>query len=265
MTHGSAPMLGEKHRLRFEKSGHLRLLSHLDLLRSVERLCRRVEIRFKTTQGFHPAPRIVIAMALPLGVVGRHEVMEIELQSPLESSALSERLNTTSPNGLRFLSAYSVATNVTAAVRRAIYKLEISENDFAIASDAVPTLLSEEKVWAARQKPKPRQINIRPYIRDIIVEPRHLTFDFWVTPTGTARADELIALLGLPSPYVNGAALERSDLELHDEVYDGLPDAPPAGTPELKPLNTPQGALPCKIEPATLATWGMSPNGPVVE
>src|SRR5262245_58560399 len=101
-------MPGEKHRLRFKKGGDLRFLSHLDLLRSVERLCRRAAVPFKSTEGFHPAPRIVFALALPLGVSGRNEVLEIELTETLETDVLLDRMAKQSPNGLQFLNGYSV-------------------------------------------------------------------------------------------------------------------------------------------------------------
>ena len=52
-------MLGDKFRLRFEKAGVLRLLSHHDLMRVLERMLRRAGLPFKSTAGFHPGPRIV--------------------------------------------------------------------------------------------------------------------------------------------------------------------------------------------------------------
>jgi hypothetical protein len=85
-----------------------------------------------------------------------------------------------------------------------------------------------------------------------------------VTPYGTARSDELIDLLGLPSQYDTGALIERIDLELHDETYSGMFDSPPEDQPELKPLDISPDAWSDEPKPAA-ATWGLSPNGPVVE
>ena len=63
-------MLGDKLRFRFAKTGTLRLLSHHDLMRCLERMLRRADLPFKSTAGFHPGPRVVFALSLPLGVVG---------------------------------------------------------------------------------------------------------------------------------------------------------------------------------------------------
>jgi len=67
----------DKVRIRFRKSGDLRLVSHLDLMRSLERLLRRAMLPFRRTEGFHPTPRLVLAQSLPLGVVGHNEVLEL--------------------------------------------------------------------------------------------------------------------------------------------------------------------------------------------
>src|SRR3954468_2552175 len=73
-----------RYRLRFQKAGDLRLVSHHDLMHVLERLMRRAEIPFAQTQGFHPQPKMTFALSLALGVVGRAEVLELELTRPLD-------------------------------------------------------------------------------------------------------------------------------------------------------------------------------------
>ena len=65
------PVARDKVRIRFRKDGSLRLLSHHDLLRTFERMLRRANLPYHRTQGFHPHPRLVFALSLPLGVIGR--------------------------------------------------------------------------------------------------------------------------------------------------------------------------------------------------
>src|SRR5439155_20976241 len=67
-----------KVRLRFRKGGDLRLVSHHDLMRCFERMLRRAGLPYRSTAGFNPKPRLVFASALPLGVVGCEEVVELE-------------------------------------------------------------------------------------------------------------------------------------------------------------------------------------------
>src|SRR5579871_5404355 len=82
----------DKVRLRFRKGGPLRLLSHHDLMRTFERMLRRAALPFRRTQGFHPKPRLVFALSLPLGVVGGDEVVELELDQVLPPEEIHERL-----------------------------------------------------------------------------------------------------------------------------------------------------------------------------
>src|SRR5919112_1889803 len=95
-------MTGDKFRFRFSKSGTLRLVSHHDLMRCGERMLRRAAVPFKSTNGFHPTPRLVFALSLPLGVVGRDEGGELELTEPRDADETLARLAAQAPDGLAF-------------------------------------------------------------------------------------------------------------------------------------------------------------------
>src|SRR6185295_4770223 len=96
-------MIGDKLRIRFTKTGTLRLLSHHDLMRCTERMLRRADLPFKSTAGFHPGPRVVFALSLPLGAEGLDEVVEIEFTRELEVEDVLARLNAQAPEGLQLL------------------------------------------------------------------------------------------------------------------------------------------------------------------
>jgi radical SAM-linked protein len=258
-------MVGEKIRFRFEKAGDLRLLSHHDLMRCVERMLRRAHVPVRFSQGFHPAPRVVFALSLPLGVVGRNEVVELELTESLAAEDVRTRLNEQAPAGLTFTAARPVERRACAMPRRAVYRLPLPADRVNPTRAAADELLAREKLWAARVRPTPRRVNVRPYVRRVVIEGGCLLLDVWVTQSGTARADELLRTLGLDDVPETGAVLERSELEIHDETPPGQPDTPPSGPPERAPLEYAPAATAGGEEPAAAATWGLSPNGPVVE
>jgi hypothetical protein len=98
-----------------------------------------------------------------------------------------------------------------------------------------------------------------------------LLLDLWVTQTGTARADELVGLLGLGDLLDAGAVLERTTVEIRDELpaSPDPADGPPDGPAESLPLDPAATAAPARgadepHQPAG-AHWGASPGGPVVE
>ena len=57
-------------RIRFRKSGDLRLIGHRDLVRAWERAFRRAALPLGMSEGFHPKPRMSIPAALGLGIEG---------------------------------------------------------------------------------------------------------------------------------------------------------------------------------------------------
>ena len=287
-------MVGDKHRLRFTKADALRLLSHHDLMRCCERMLRRAQLPFRMTAGFHPTPRWVFALSLPLGVVGRDEVVELEMTEPMDSDEVLRRLREQAPAGLTFHRCDVVPLKATAVPRRVEYRLllacgspvvvvgraESSKPDAPAGAmsgfakpqpdlqDAVTALLAESAVWLDKSHPKPRRVNVRPYIRGIAVTADAVALDLWVTQQGSVRAEDLLRRLGLGDLLAAGAVLERTHVELHDEVPPGAPDAPPSGPPETLPLTHPPAAVAGEDDPhpaPTAGTWGLSPAGPVVE
>jgi radical SAM-linked protein len=232
-------MLGDKFRLRFEKVGVLRLLSHHDLMRVLERMLRRAGLPFKSTAGFHPGPRVVFAQSLPLGVAGLDEVVELELTEPREAADVLAGLNAQAPAGLRFRRAAVVPMKTTAMPRRIVYEFPLPPDRAAAAAAACGRLVAAAAVWVDRFRPSPKGLNIRPYLRAAGVRDDVLSLDLWVTTTGTARADELLRLIGVDDLLDAGHVLSRTTVELRDEAAPppDPADTPPDGPADTRPLD----------------------------
>lgn len=211
-------MVRDKFRIRFRKSGDLRLVSHHDLMRTFERLLRRAGIPFHSTSGFNPKPRLVFALSLGLGIVGCAEVAELELDEELDPVELRSRLQMQAPAGLEFLEVRRVEPKASAQVRRVTYRIAIPENQSSAVRVRAAALLAATEVMVERSRPQPRRLDVRPYLHDLRVLPGTLELELTVTPTGTARPDELLEQLGLGDLLAGGAVLERAKLELHDEI-----------------------------------------------
>jgi radical SAM-linked protein len=218
----------DKVRIRFRKSGPLRLLSHHDLMRTFERLLRRSELPFHRSQGFHPKPRLIFALSLPLGVVGCEEVVELELAEVLSLEDIHVRLTRQSPPGLEILSVHRIAPKVNAQVCRLAYALPVPAERLPDLGSRIAEVLSAQECWIDRHRPHSRQagrrLNVRPFLVDLLIhQPRgpfesaKLEMLLCLTSTGTARPEEVLGLLGLNDLLDAGAVLERSRLELKDE------------------------------------------------
>jgi radical SAM-linked protein len=248
----------DKQRIRFSKSGGLRLVSHLDLMRCMERLLRRASLPFRMTEGFHPAPRLVLAQSLPLGVVGLAEVVELELTEEIEPDEVLRRMRTQSPPGLEFLSARRIPLKTTARPWRAGYRIPIFDPPTELDSRC-HVLLQSTEVWSSRERPKPREFNIRPYVDLLAVREQELTMSLWLTQEGSARADEVARAVGLVDPPL----IERTSLELLDEITPEMAARTPKIEPQTRPWNRNLPPEPMPAVPREM--WGATANGPVVE
>ena len=66
-------------RITFAKQGRLALLSHLEVARAIERAVRRAQLPFAVSQGFSPHMKIAFGAALPVGVGGTREMVDLQL------------------------------------------------------------------------------------------------------------------------------------------------------------------------------------------
>jgi radical SAM-linked protein len=218
-------MVRHKVRIRFRKAGALRLISHHDLMRCFERMLRRAALPFHSTQGFNPRPRLVFALSLPLGIVGREEVVELELTEPIPPSEVRERLTRQAPAGLDILDIKPIAPKTVGQVQRVCYRLPLPAERRAGLPERAAALLAAPECWVLRTRPEPRRLDVRPYLNAIRILSDALELDLRVTPTGTTRPDEVLALLGVDDLLAAGSVLERSRLELHDESEHAEPPA----------------------------------------
>jgi len=96
------------YRLLFSKQGKAIWISHLDLMRALQRSFRRAGLLLKHSQGFTPHPALSLAMPLSVGVSSECEIAEFELAEPpaVPVEKIAELLNPVLPEGLCVLRSY---------------------------------------------------------------------------------------------------------------------------------------------------------------
>jgi radical SAM-linked protein len=211
-------MAYSKIRIRFEKSGDLRLISHHDLMRCFERMLRRADLPMHWTKGFNPHPRLSIAAPLPLGIVGSEEVVEVELEGELTLDAIQERLIRVAPQGLRILRLVAVAPKATAQVRRVGYRVDVPPPWRVDLPTRIRALRELPVCWVERTRPKPRRFDLKPFLESLHFDGAALDVILKVTPTGGVRPEEVLQALGLGDLITDGVVFHRYLLELNDEV-----------------------------------------------
>ena len=203
-------------RLRFAKRGALRLVSHHDLMRCLERMLRRAALPVAHTKGFNPRPKATFALALALGIEGRREVLDLELDEPMEPEEVLLRLRAEAPPGFDFFAAEAIGPGRAARVEAASYRLAIPEDRRDEARGAVADLLSLASRPYTRHRPdRTVELDLRPFVLGAgLDDDGVLELRLKVSSDGSARPEEVIDALGLRDLTARGAILCRDDVEL---------------------------------------------------
>ena len=95
-------------RLLFEKTGNAVWMSHLDLMRLMQRAFKRADLPLKHTQGFNPRPSVSIALPLSVGVESKCELLDFDLDGQAVSyEEMKQRLNAALVDGVKVLDVYA--------------------------------------------------------------------------------------------------------------------------------------------------------------
>ncbi len=117
------------YRCEYAKSGKAKYLSHLDLIRTIERSFRRANIPVNFSKGFHPKMLISYCPALPLGMEGKREILEFNTDYVLEEEEFLKEINKFLPQGIQFLSLKEISpeNKLAKSIKGFLYSLKINE------------------------------------------------------------------------------------------------------------------------------------------
>lgn len=93
-------------RLRLSKTGKAIYISHLDLMRTMQRAFLRADMPLKYSEGYNPHAQISFALPLSLGTASVCELMDFKLNGFMALSEISFRLNRVLPEGIRITEVY---------------------------------------------------------------------------------------------------------------------------------------------------------------
>jgi radical SAM-linked protein len=205
MTNAQDPR--KRFRLRFAKAEALKYISHLDLARTWERVFRRAGLPVAYSKGFNPRPRFQIAAALPVGVIGWAEYLDVWLTVPLICEEVLSRLQPALPPGLKVLDAEEVelrAPALQSQMREADYRAVVqSREPLDAVRTRVEALLHAPTVLLKRHhKGRLQTYDLRPLIQRVTVESGQdgelvLSMRLQASPDGAGRPDAVLEVLGL--------------------------------------------------------------------
>ena len=164
-----------KIRIKFTKTGSIRYIGHLDVMRYFQKLNRRANIDVKYSAGF--SPHQIMSFAAPLGVghISFGEYFDIETKGILTPLEIKEQLNAVMVPGVRIANVIELpegAKNAMASVAAARYFVEpkdtvLSKPDFEVKKDE---FLNQDEILVTKQTKKQElTMDIKPHIYEWIV------------------------------------------------------------------------------------------------
>ena len=162
-----SPELTKKYRITFRKTGSLRHLGHLEVVRMFIRAFRRAELKMSYSNGFHPMPKISFYSALPVGTASLKEVMDIKLIVREDVHGIQRKLSRQLPKEMDIVQITEVPVSGK--------KLRLKESQFLITAagikfkkDSISRFLKSEKFPVVKvDKKGEHEIDARPLVSSL--------------------------------------------------------------------------------------------------
>ncbi len=163
----------EKLRLRFSKTGRAVYLSHLDLMRTMQRAFLRAGYPLKYSEGFNPHPQISILLPLSVGCASVCELMDFQLVEDVDLAEIPARLTAVMPEGIAAQEAYPAEIKSRFLKwLRVTGRYEYDTRDLAEMAEALRVFYARESIVITRKTKRGMgEMDIRPAIRELTVTP----------------------------------------------------------------------------------------------
>ncbi len=192
-------------RVQFEKTGLMKFLSHLDLVRLLERALRRSNLPISYTGGFHPLPRVQIALALPLGIEAYGEWMDIHFSELIQPSQLIDILQKKLPEGFKLLNASIIpldTCSLSQSLDSAHWSFKLSTKSLPEPTlkqwlEAIENLRnSKELIWLDQDKKgRPRKRDFRSSLKSIDLKTKIVGEKLLSSRPASSIGIELVSLI----------------------------------------------------------------------
>ncbi|MCI6278161.1 MAG: TIGR03936 family radical SAM-associated protein [Clostridium sp.] len=161
--------------IKFSKEDSIKFISHLDLMRTIQKIIRRADLPVEYSKGFNPHMSLSLAQPLSVGMSSKGEYMDLVLVEDLNEEFIKEKINENAPMTIRIIEVSKVIQFTEkkvppsmALIDRANYSVKLPVEDGCAAEKSLTALL-EKSSWVTIKKSKKgeREIDIRPLIKDI--------------------------------------------------------------------------------------------------
>lgn len=176
LTLKKGSVLKVRYVIKFTKESSIKFISHLDLMRTIQRVIRRADFPMEYSKGFNPHMAMSIAQPLSVGVYSDAEYMDIVLVEELSEEEVINRLNEKTASGIKFLNAKKVVNvegqkkvpQSMALVDAARFTIKMICKDANIVEEKMKAL-EKESQWTTIKKSKKgeKEVNLKTMIKEM--------------------------------------------------------------------------------------------------
>ncbi len=152
-------------RIMFKKVGNLQYVSHLDLVRTMNKIVVRAKLPLWYTEGYNPKPKMVFAAPLSIGTESVCEFMDLRLKEVVDTKQIIEALNKNMTDELVVLDAYYPETKLT-ELKWLSYVIRVSGESIngAVVEKCNEAFAAESMTVTKKAAVGGAQINLKPLI-----------------------------------------------------------------------------------------------------
>ncbi len=188
----------KKIRLQYSKTGLIRFISHLDIVRLLDRAARRAKITLVYSQGFNPRPKMSFGPPLGLGIASIAEYVDLEVEFKGDADVQRE-LNPVLPDGIQILRQKTIYTKVpslSSIINRVTYETFLG--DFELPDSWTTKWLNRDEIIVERSiKEEKKEVNIRPFVSVLKKQEQKLCITLETINDRMAKVTEVLeSLLG---------------------------------------------------------------------
>ena len=211
-------------RIKFSKTGAMKYVGHLDVMRYFQKAIRRAEIPAALTDGFHPHMRMSFAAPLGVGVTSQAEYFDLDLENGPAPENLVERLNREMTPGFHVQCAVQVPEEKGAKgmsqVAAADYRVTLSNRrDMRMDRlfQQIPLFLGATSLPVIRKtKRGEKEVDIRPLIHCLRAEQEGIFLRLSAGSVNNLKPEIVVAAMAERA----GIRVERWELQIERcEVY----------------------------------------------
>ncbi|MBQ2876658.1 MAG: DUF2344 domain-containing protein [Clostridia bacterium] len=157
-------------RFKFRKVGRLQYISHLDLVRTMNKIVVRSGLPLYYTEGFNPKPKMVFAAPLSIGTESYAEYMDLRLKDRVDPALAMKLLNRNMTDEMQAVECYYPDSKFT-DMKWLSYSIKIHTVGASaeLASECERTLTAERLEILKSTKSGEKLVDIRPLVRSASV------------------------------------------------------------------------------------------------